>query len=130
MDLLTPVDPEQAIIDELSTSYAIGTSIPEPKPDVFLRVVSVGGIQRDLVTDSFTIVLEAFAFRETDAHDALADALAKLQLAARNGRIGTATCYGLDVVALPQNYPLPSVPSHKRYLITITPAFRRRVTTL
>lgn len=128
--LLIPTDVEQAIIDELSPTYSIGTAIPADKPPLFFRVIATGGTERDLVTDTPTVVLEAYAARESAARDALAVALASLQLAARKGSIGGQTCYSLEVLGLPQNLPLPSVPTHKRYITTITPALRRRVTTL
>ena len=129
-ELLLPADVEQAVITHLSPFWPISTKIPETKPDLFFRVVATGGSQRDLVTDSPIVVLEAFAVRETVARDAINEALARLQLAARQGNIGGVTCYGLAVAALPQNYPLPSVPTHKRYILTIAPALRRRAVTI
>lgn len=128
--LLTPVNVEQAVIDELSSVYTISTRIPDTKPPVFLRVVAAGGASRDLVTDNPLVVLEAFAPTESRAHAALVDAVARLELAARQGTLGSEVCYGLEVSALPQNLPLPSVPSHRRYTTTLAPALRRRVTTL
>lgn len=131
MQLIEPTDAEQAVIDELTPrGFSIGTSLPDPLPDRFQRVVSAGGVQRDLVTDSPTLVVEAFHKRESLA---LADAnrmLTILQAAARENHLGTATAYRLQVVSLPQNYPLPSVPSHLRYVFTIQPDIRRRVTNL
>jgi len=128
--LLTSADVEQAIIDELTPLYVIGTSIPNSKPAVFLRVVAVGGVPQNLVTDKPTVSLEAFALKESVARATLDSALARLELAARKGRIGNETCYELEVFALPQNYPLPSVPTHTRYISTIAPAIRRRVTSI
>ena len=128
--LHSPADVEQAIIDELSSTYSISTSIPDNPPAVFFRVVAVGGVQRDLVTDSWLAVLEAFAPLESTARNTMADALARLELAARKGHIGSEVCYGFGTMGLPQNLPLPSVPTHKRYITTITPALRRRVITL
>lgn len=130
MQLITPEDHEQAVIDELDQLYVIGTSIPDPKPELFVRVLRTGGTERDLVTDSPTLTYEVFAVRESQAGLAANDILARLQLAGRVGRLGNTVCYGVRVVALPQNYPLPSVPSHKRYVTTIAPDIRRRVTTL
>lgn len=129
--LVVPVDVEQALIDELSPQYTIGTGFPpDPMPDLFLRVVAVGGFQRDLVTDKPTVVLEAFAKLETQARDALVDALARVELAVRKGKLGNEVAYTLEIAGLPQNLPLLSVPTHKRYLTTIAPAIRRRVTTI
>jgi hypothetical protein len=127
--LLKPADVEQAVIDEL-TMYEVSTSIPETKPSIFVRVVATGGTSRDLVTDEATIVLEVFGVLESAARAASADALARLELAARQNRLGNEVCYRMQVAALPQNYPLPSVPSHKRYITTITAAVRRGVTTI
>ncbi|QOP66603.1 tail terminator [Microbacterium phage Lahqtemish] len=131
VQVLIPTDAEQAVIDELSPHYAIGTSIPETKPAVFIRVLAVGGAQLNLVQDEPLITLEAFGLRETQARDALADALARLSAAVQTrGAIGSAPTTQLRVVGLPQNYPLPSVPSHRRYMATIAPAVRRRIATL
>ncbi|UDG78713.1 tail terminator [Microbacterium phage IndyLu] len=131
VQVLIPTDIEQAIIDELSPDYTIGTSIPEAKPAVFIRVLAVGGAQLNLVQDEPLVSLEAFALRETQARDALADALARLSAAVQTrGLIGSAPTTQLRVVGLPQNYPLPSVPTHRRYMTTIAPAVRRRIATL
>lgn len=128
--LIKPVDAEQAVIDEVDALYVIGTGIPDPKPELFVRVLRTGGAERDLVTDTPILTLEVFALRETQAFEASADIVARLQLAVRHGRLGNEVAYKLSVSGLPQNYPLPSVPSHKRYVTTIAPELRRRVTTL
>ncbi|AVR56680.1 tail terminator [Microbacterium phage Didgeridoo] len=131
VQVLIPTDIEQAVIDELSPDYTIGTSIPETKPAIFIRVLAVGGAQLNLVQDEPLVTLEAFALRETQARDALADALARLSAAVQTrGLIGSAPTTQLRVVGLPQNYPLPSVPTHRRYMTTIAPAVRRRIATL
>lgn len=128
--VLLPEDVEQAFIDELSPHYAIGSSLPETIPPVYLRVVAAGGFQRDLVTDTFTVTLEALAKTETVARNTLALAIGRVEAAVRAGRIGTAVAYRLQVAGLPQNLPLPSVPSHKRYIATLAPDLRRQSTTL
>lgn len=130
-DVLMPVDVEQAFIDELSPFFTIGTSLPETMPAVFLRVVSVGGFQRDMVTDSFTVTLEAFAVRESQAFLALSQAVARVQhRQAHYGLIGSAVCYRLQIAALPQNFFNPNVPTHKRYISTLVPDIRRQSTPL
>jgi hypothetical protein len=128
--LITPADAEQAVIDELDGLYVVGTGIPDPKPDLFVRVLTTGGDQRDLVTDTPWLTLEVFALRESEAFRASADIVARLQLAVRHGRLGGEVAYAMAVSGLPQNYPLPSVPSHRRYVTTIAPDIRRRVTSL
>ena len=128
--LITPADVEQAVIDELA-GLEVGTSIPEAKPAVFFRVLAVGGTQLNLVQDEPLVTIEAFALRETQARDALAEVIARLTSAVQlRGMIGSAPTTSLRVVGLPQNYPLPSVPTHRRYMTTIAPAVRRRITTL
>lgn len=129
--LIYSADMEQAIIDELSPAYTIGTSIPDTKPNIFLRAIWLGGAQLNLVQDEPLVSLEAFGLRESQALDALNGAIARLQLAVqKRGLIGTEPVARLRLAGLPQNYPLPSVPTHARYLSTIAPAVRRRVTTL
>lgn len=131
MQLIVPSDAEQAIIDELYLYFAIGTSLPDPIPDLFIRVIAVGGTELNLVQDEPLVTLEAFGLRETIARDALAEAVARLKLAVQSkGMIGTVPATRLGMVSLPQNYPLPSVPTHRRYMTTIAPALRRRITTL
>lgn len=128
--LITLADVEQAVIDELA-GRTVGTSIPENKPPVFFRVLAVGGTQLNLVQDEPLVTIEAFALRETQARDALAEVIARLASAVQlRGMIGSAPTTSLRVVGLPQNYPLPSVPTHRRYMTTIAPAVRRRITTL
>lgn len=129
--LLLPVDVEQAVIDELAGDWPIGTSIPETKPPIFFRVLVTGGTELNLVQDEPFVTLEAFGLRESTARDALSSALAKLQLAVKkNNRIGDEAVTQIRFVGLPQNYPMPSVPTHKRYISTIAPAIRRRIITL
>lgn len=128
--LIQPADVEQAVIDELTPDFVIGTSLPQTLPPLFVRVVAVGGTPETLVSDSFLVVVEVFALRESLAVTSAANILARLDLARRKGRMGSETCYGLGVMGLPQNYPLPSVPSHKRYLMTLAPVLRRRVTNI
>ena len=131
MQLIEPTDAEQAVIDELSArGFSIATVIPDPLPSGFQRVVAVGGIQRDLVTDTPTLVVESFHKQESTAAQNANRMLAILQAAVREQHLGDETAYRLQIVALPQNYPLPTVPSHKRYVFTIAPDIRRRVTTI
>lgn len=127
--LIEPVDAEQAVIDELA-GYIVGTSLPQTLPATVVRVIGTGGSQASLVTDAFTVAIEVYALRESLAATTSANILARLQLAARKGALGNEVCHDLQVAGLPQNYPNPSVPSHKRYVMTIVPTLRRRVITL
>jgi len=125
--LLVPVDIEQVLIDELSPNYAIASSLPAAIPAVFLRVIAAGGVQRDLVTDTFTVTLEAFAATETAARDALMLAVAHLQSTQQlTGQLGGHPCGRLQIASLPQNLPFPTVLTHKRYITTLVPDLRRQ----
>lgn len=129
--LILPTDIEQAVIDELSADWPIGTAIPDDKPPIFFRVLKTGGAELNLVQDEPFVTLEAFGLRESAAGRALDSALAKLQLAVRKrGRIGAEAVSQIRFVGLPQNYPMPSVPTHARYIATIAPAVRRRIVNL
>lgn len=134
MQVLVPNDAEQAVIDHLNphSPGIIGTGVPpSPLPPQFVRVVQVGGAQRDLVTDSPTLSLEVFdRDSESDARELAELFLGIIQSAPLSGFLGSVPCYRVQVVALPQNYPMPSVPTHFRYIMTIAPDLRRRVLTL
>ena len=129
--LLEPADVEQALIDELSSQFTIGTSIPEdPLPAAFLRVNSGGGFQRDLVTDRFIVTLDSFAKLETIARSNLVRAVALVQRAVLAGSLGGVPAYRLEVSGLPQNLPHPTVTDRARYIATLAPDLRRQTITL
>lgn len=131
-DLLIPADVEQALIDELKLNWPTGTRIPgtEPKPPVFIRVISVGGSPETIVSDAFTVTVEVYAVKESTASKVAGEVLARLTLASLQGHIGNETSYRVGVAALPQNFPNPTVPTHFRYTMTLVPVLRRRVTHL
>ena len=126
-EVLIPADGEVALVDALSAAVPvhIGTSLPSPRPAEFGRVVGVGGVARDLVSDSATLTVEAFADTEGGAFRLCALLVAHAQAAGRSGRLGDVTCYGVDVVALPANLPMPTVPDRYRFTATITAHLRR-----
>lgn len=127
-ELLVPADDEKAAVTELSARMTehMGTRIPpNPIPEEFGRVVSTGGSGRDLVTDSATLALEGFALTEDRARRIAAEMIAHLQAAGRAGSLGGIPCYGVTVVALPANLPLPSVPTRFRFTAMVTADLRR-----
>lgn len=131
VQLLLPSDAEQAVIDHLSAHVLIGTSLPEVLPDQFARVAQVGGAQRDLVTDTPMLTIEGFdRYSESGARELTEFLLAVVQSAVLTGTLGSVPCYRVQVTGLPQNYPLPSVPDHFRYITTVAPDLRRRVLNL
>ncbi|ATW58730.1 tail terminator [Arthrobacter phage Urla] len=48
-------------------SWPVGTKPPNPRPSEFVIIRRVGGVQRDLVTDEPTILVEVWAATETRA---------------------------------------------------------------
>ena len=126
-ELLVAADAEVAAVDELEARLTapIGTRTPSPRPAVFGRVLCVGGAQRDLVTDAFTLTLEGFGDTETKARDLCALMLGWVQRAARVGTLGGVPCYGATAASLPANLPMPSVPDRFRFTATVTIDLRR-----
>lgn len=125
--MLVPADVEQAVIDQLAPFYTIATKLPQSPPDLFLRVLSAGGIQRDLVTDEFLVTLEAFGTLESTAQQALSRASGRLYDAMEGtGHLGDEVCYSVKASSVPSNYPNPDVPTHSRYITTLTVVLRRR----
>lgn len=131
-ETLVPADAQLAAVDELNgvdhdAEYwaPAGTRIPNPKTGEWLRVLSVGGSERDLVTDGHRLVVEAYSANETRSQRICAFAVARLQAAARGGMLGGVPCYGVSVEAVPANLPLPSVPDRVRHTATVTASLRR-----
>lgn len=131
-ELLVPADVEVAAVAELNTrmppaGYAAkwGTRIPNPRTPEFGRVLVVGGTERDLVTDTHTLLVEGWAETETTAQRMCAFGVAVLQAAARDGSIGNVPCYRVRVASLPQNLPDPTVPDRFRFTATVSVDLRR-----
>lgn len=128
--IYVPADAEQAVIDELP-GLGVGTTVPDNPPDSFIRVVQAGGTQINEVTDEFLVTLEAFAGTETEASTLLSEAIGRIDHAARDrGQLGGETCYGTRAATTPQNFPMPSLPAHRRYLVTLAVRLRRRPVTI
>lgn len=134
MEILVPRDAEREVVAELTRQLGareefeavdVGTEIPRPRPVEFVRVLATGGGERDLVTDTPTLVIEAFAEDANRAFAICAFAVGSLQAAARDGFIGAATCYRVRVAGLPANLPMPSVPDRERFTATISADLRR-----
>lgn len=131
-EVIVGADPELAAITELDAGLPgvgqsvvdVSGSVPNPVPSKFIRVVAAGGTQRDLVTDSPTLIVEAFAVRKVDAVRLALDAKAVLVAAGRAGVMGGVTCYRVRVISLPQNLPLPSLPGHHRYTFMVSADLR------
>lgn len=132
-ELLVPADAEVEVVAELNErmpdhnfpAMDAGTRIPGDRPGEFIRVIVTGGAERDLVTDEPILVIEAFAETETRAARGCSYAVACIQAAAREGRVGNAVCHSARVVSLPANLPMPSVPDRFRFTATLSVALRR-----
>lgn len=126
-EVLIPADDEKAVVEELNErmDVSVGTRVPRDRPSEFVRVVSTGGAERDLVSDTFTLAVEGFAASEGRARFLCASAIAQAQAAGRGGSVGGVTCYGVRAVGLPANLPMPSVPDRFRFTATIAVDLRR-----
>jgi hypothetical protein len=67
-------DTEVLVVDALTTGLAqvnmsvpVGTRVPNPRPDSFVRVVRAGGTRETIVSEQAWIIMEAYAVQETDA---------------------------------------------------------------
>ncbi|ALJ20379.1 hypothetical protein [Microbacterium sp. No. 7] len=139
MPLLVPADAEVAALTELSAELPprgfaltlvnglLGTKLPTvtPKPPAFGRVITTGGVARDRVTDSPTLVLEGYATSEQTARDLCALMVAIVDAAATAGTLGGIPCYRARGFSLPANLPHPNVPTHFRFTATISVDLRR-----
>ena len=130
--MLIPADDEPAVVVELRARLAVPVSTvipsgspPKARPAEFVRVVSAGGAQRDLVSDAMTVAVEGFAESEARARRLCAEAVGYLQAAGRDGVLGGEVCYGVQVFGLPANLPHPLVPDRFRYTATVSVELRR-----
>ena len=140
MEILVPADVEVAALTELSNGLptvgfpgittpagALGTKLPtvSPKPAEFGRLFTSGGIPRDLVTDSPTLVVEGYALKEQRARDLCALMVGVIEAAGRAGSLGGVTCYLARALSLPGNLPHPQLPGHFRFTAMISVDLRR-----
>lgn len=130
-ELLFAADDEQATIDELTQRLPdvfgpvgeVSTVIPGNRPASFVRVLNVGGGDRDLVTTVPTQTIEAYASRESVARRLASVCKAILLAAGRAGELGGVTCYDATA-SVPANLPDPGVTDRFRYTFTLTAALR------
>lgn len=141
-ELLVTPDSEVAVLNELSAvlplkgwlgltmaAGLVGTKIPAAttKPEAFVRVLALGGLGRDLVADTPTLVVEGWHKSEGKARDLCALSVAIVEAAGRAGVLGGVTCYGVEVAGLPGNLPHPGVPDRFRFTATLSVALRKQV---
>lgn len=131
MDIVIPADGQKTVIGALN-GYALGANasgqIPsDPVPDGFFRVLPAGGFDRDIVTTVPTIIIESFDIDEDTASTRLGTAIGHLQADGRGGMLGGVVCYGVRLISMPSSLPMPSLPTHHRYTVTISAALRGSV---
>lgn len=138
MEILVSADVELAAIADLSTGLPlhgwpgltlaanrVGTKIPSGSPESFVRLRALGGVNRDLIADAATLVVEGYHQKEGKARELCAMSTALLEAAGRAGVLGGLTCYGVSVAALPGNLPDPNVPDRFRFTSTISVSLRK-----
>lgn len=102
------------------TGLAVSTRIPKTRPAEFVRVMRTGGIARDAITDVPTVVIEAWATRESRAiliAQTLRGVIHQLTV------LGGVPVYQVGELAGPANLP-DEATSHVRYTATYSFAVR------
>lgn len=115
-------DVEAFLVANLTATNA-STEIPNPRPDVFTRVLVTGGPGRTSpVTETVTVVVESWATTEVDAQ---ANAQATRQEINGWARTTVAGVHVKNVVEVsrPGNLPHPDIPQ-ARYTQTFDITFR------
>jgi len=80
--------------------------IPNPRPAVFVRVLGVGGVRRDQVTDIPTLAVEAWGSLRTGAAD-LAQQVRAIIHSLEGGTFTGFTVQGVEEFAGPADLPDP-----------------------
>lgn len=132
-EVLVPADAEAAVIAELNArmpglgfpGVLSSTKIPKPRPAEFIRVYRTGGVSPDVVSDSYSLTVEAYAGGEVRAERICAFAVAALQAAGRDGWVGSVPCRSVSVFSLPANLPDPNVTDRHRYSSLVSVVLRR-----
>lgn len=92
-------------------SVHVGTQIPNPRPNTFVRIIRAGGTQESLVSEQAWIIVEAYDPIEFDASHLLA--VCRAILHAQDGPL-----FGTFEVSGPVNLPDPTT-SQVRYTQTL-----------
>jgi hypothetical protein len=109
-------DAVQLVCDHLRTRLAtipVGSQVPTDRPATFVRIVRVGGVRRNLVTDEATLTIEAWAATEQAAHD-----LSQLARAYVHAMLGGGDVYRVTEFSGPALLPDP-LSDLPRYSFTV-----------
>lgn len=107
-----------------ATGIHVGTRVPSPRLDRFVRTIRTGGIRRDLVTDVARLTFECW---NTDKVDAERDAqIVRREVGEMRGRtFAGIKVHGVEEISGPQDSPDPDTGT-PRYVLTIELALRGR----
>lgn len=109
-------------LDDRASPAIVRSRVPNPRPDLFVTVRRIGGVQRNLVVDQAMLSVEAWATLDEDAHD-----LAQLCRGILNAAEGTAhsgtLIYRCDEIGGPALLPDPDS-DQPRYVATYLIATR------
>jgi hypothetical protein len=122
-------DAEQLVCDWLpaqltanSRTAPVVTRVPSPRPAEFVRVLRAGGPQLNRVQDQPTLVIEAWAARESLAAS-LAELARGLLKSLEGQRVGGVMVYRVAEVGGPVNLPDPDS-AQARYVLTLSMLLR------
>lgn len=112
-------DAVEVVCDHLRTELdptPVVSRVPTTRPAAFVRVMRVGGVRRNLVTDEATLTVEAWAASEQAAHD-----LAQLARAHIYAMPGDGDVYRVTEFSGPALLPDP-LSDQPRYSLTVAVA--------
>lgn len=119
---LTADELRLALDDHFADEVVVGTVVPNPRPERLVVVQRTGGPRRNLVTDAPTLVIEAWAPTEAEAHD-ISQIARALVVALAGAVIAGIAIYRVDELSGPQNLPDP-LSATPRYSFTVALALR------
>lgn len=123
-DVVIMPDAERVVVDHLNgiLTEPVSTTVPNPRPPVFLVVRRVGGPRLNLVADNAMLTVEAWAPGQTAAKALLA--LARGHIHAMRGMVvGGVPVYGITETGGPAFLPDPDS-TQPRYTMTLQVSMR------
>lgn len=112
-------------LDVLGPAIPVGTRVPKPRPDLFVRFERVGGARRNLVIDEVSVVVEAWGSDEGAAHD-LAQQVRAILFASVRQQTSAGMIYRVIESAGPASLP-DSDTDQARFTLTMSVAVRGAV---
>lgn len=98
----------------------VGTRVPNPRPAEFVRLFVTGGAQRDLAVDTPRVTVDAYAERESRAHDLAAICRGLIHAI---DTVDGVQFYRIESGSRPQNLPDPTT-GQTRYTATYSLDYR------